>query len=229
MTELTVLMPCLNEEESVVFCVKEARAYLESRNIRGQVLIADNGSTDGSLRLAQEAGADVVQVAQKGYGNAILGGIRAAKGHFVILSDCDGSYDLSDLDAMIEKLRSGCHLVVGNRFQGGIAPGAMPLVHRYFGVHLLSFLGRLRFRVDVGDFHCGLRGFSREAATELPLSCGGMEFATELIGRFADKNLTVCQVPAALRKDLRNRPSHLRTFSDGLRHLKLILFWNRQR
>lgn len=225
MTELTILMPCLNEAESVEFCVKEALGFLESRGVQGQVLICDNGSADGSRELALRAGAEVVTEPQTGYGCAIRRGIRAAKGKYIILSDCDGSYDLSNLDAMLSSLRRGCQLVVGNRFLGGIAPGAMPRSHRYFGVPLLSFLGRLRFGVKLGDFHCGLRGFSREAALGLPLSCQGMEFATELIGRFAQAGLQVEEVPAMLRKALRSRPSHLRTIPDGLRHLKLLLFW----
>ena len=224
MTELTILMPCLNEAESVEFCVKEALGFLESRGIQGQVLLCDNGSSDGSRELALRAGAEVVTEPQTGYGCAIRRGIRAARGKYIILSDCDGSYDLSNLDAMLSFLRRGCQLVVGNRFLGGIAPGAMPWSHRYFGVPLLSFLGRLRFGVKLGDFHCGLRGFSREAALSLPLSSRGMEFATELIGRFAQAGLQVEEVPAKLRKSLRSRPSHLRTIPDGLRHLKLLLF-----
>lgn len=229
MTELTILMPCLNEKESVVYCVRQAQGYLESRGTGGQVLIADNGSTDGSAELARQAGADVITESKPGYGNAILAGIRASKGKYIILSDCDGSYDLSDLDAIVEKLRSGCHLVVGNRFRGGIEPGAMPFAHRYLGVPVLSFLGRLRFRVEVKDFHCGLRGFSREAAMSLPLCCPGMEFATELIGRFAESGFRISQVPVRLQKDLRNRPSHLRTLPDGFRHLRLLLFWHKQK
>lgn len=225
MTELTILMPCLNEAESVEFCVKEATRYLEDRGIQGQVLICDNGSTDGSRELALRAGADVISESQTGYGCAIRRGIQATKGKYIILSDCDGSYDLSNLDSFVLALRSGSQLVVGNRFQGGIAPGAMPWSHRYLGVPALSFLGRLRFRVKLGDFHCGVRGFSREAALSLPLSSPGMEFATELIGRFADAGLRIEEVPVALRKSLRSRPSHLRTLPDGLRHLKLVLFW----
>lgn len=223
--ELTILMPCLNEEKSVSFCVREARQYLESRGFRGQILVADNGSTDRSRELARQAGAEVVTVAERGYGSAIRAGIRQAKGNYIILSDCDGSYDLSDLDAVVEHLRSGKQLVVGNRFRGGIAPGAMPWLHRYVGVPALSFLGKLRFRVDVEDFHCGLRGFCRETALSLPLRCDGMEFATELIGRFAEGGHSICQVPATLRRSLRQGPSHLRTIPDGWRHLKLLLLW----
>lgn len=225
MTELTILMPCLNEGESLAFCIREAKSYLASRGICGQVLIVDNGSADGSPQIALKEGADVVTECQTGYGNAIRRGIAAAKGKYILLSDCDGSYDLSNADAFVQALRGGCHLVIGNRFAGTIQPGAMPWSHRYIGVPLLSLLGRLRFGVDVKDFHCGLRGFSREAALVLPLSSCGMEFATELIGRFAQAGLQICQVPCDLRKALRSRPSHLRTLPDGLRHLKLLVFW----
>lgn len=228
MKELTILMPCLNERESIAFCIREAQSFLESRGIDGEVLIADNGSRDDSARLAQAAGARVVTVTAKGYGSAIRGGIRAAEGKYIILSDCDGSYCLEELDEMLCKLREGSHLVVGDRFRGGIQKGAMPFSHRYFGVPLLSFLGRLRFRVDVKDFHCGLRGFCRETAQNLHLTCSGMEFATELIGRFADAGCRISQVPVVLRRDLRGGPGHLRTIPDGFRHLKLLLFWNRR-
>lgn len=228
MTELTILMPCLNEAESLSFCIREAKSYLESRGIPGQVLIVDNGSTDSSRQIALEEGADLVIESQTGYGNAIRRGIMAAEGKYIILSDCDGSYELSNVDAFVQALRGGCHLVVGNRFAGTIQPGAMPWSHRYIGVPLLSLLGRLRFGVDVQDFHCGLRGFSREAALSLPLRSCGMEFAAELIGRFAQAGLQVSQVPCDLRKALRSRPSHLRTLPDGLRHLKLLVFWPRK-
>lgn len=223
--ELTILMPCLNEADSVTFCVEEAAAYLSSRGISGEVLLADNGSTDNSRHLAEAAGARVVTVAERGYGHAIRGGIRAAEGRYIILGDCDGSYDFSDLDAMLAELRQGSALVVGDRFSGGIAPGAMPFSHRYLGIPLLSWLGRLRFRTDIRDFHCGIRGFSREAALETELSGGGMEFATEIIGRFCDAGFPVTQVPVPLRRTLRRGNGHLRTVRDGLRHLLLILLW----
>lgn len=225
--ELTILMPCLNEAASVAVCVGEAAAYLQSRKIQGEVLVADNGSTDGSPELAAAAGARVITVAEKGYGNAIRGGIAAAEGRYVILGDCDGSYDFSALDPMLEKLHQGWHLVVGNRFAGHIAPGAMPFSHRYLGVPLLSWLGRCRFRVTISDFHCGLRGLSRTAALEAGLRCGGMEFATEMIGRFTDAGFSMTQLPVSLRKDLRQHPGHLRTIPDGMRHLLLILFWKK--
>jgi glycosyltransferase involved in cell wall biosynthesis len=223
--ELTILMPCLNEAATVADCVREATAYLNSRGITGEVLIADNGSTDNSRELAVASGARVTTVPEKGYGNALRGGISAAKGRYIIIGDCDGSYDFSDLDPILGRLRDGWDLVIGNRFSGGIAPGAMPVSHRYLGVPLLSWLGRLRFRVRISDFHCGLRGAARTATLEAGFQCSGMEFSTEMIGRFADAGFKICQVPVRLQKDLRQGPGHLRTIPDGIRHLKLILFW----
>ena len=226
--ELTILMPCLNESATVAGCVREAAAYLASREIAGEILVADNGSADNSRELAAAAGAQVITVPEKGYGNAIRGAIRVAKGRYIIIGDCDGSYDFSNLDPILEKLRQGWHLVIGDRFSGGIMPGAMPFSHRYFGVPLLSWLGRCRFKVEVSDFHCGLRGAVRTAALEAGLQCPGMEFATEMIGRFADARLRICQVPVQLRKDLRQGPGHLRALPDGFRHLMLILCWKRK-
>ena len=226
--ELTILMPCLNESATVDFCIQEAAAYLRSRGIMGEVLIADNGSSDNSRELASAAGARVITVPEKGYGNAIRKGISAAKGQYIIIGDCDGSYDFSALDPILIKLRDGWQLVVGDRFSGGIAPGAMPLSHRYFGVPLLSWLGRRWFHVELLDFHCGLRGICTEAALNVDFQCSGMEFATEMIGRFADAGFRITQVPVPLRRDLRRGPGHLRTIRDGLRHMMLLLFWKRK-
>ena len=223
--ELTILMPCLNESATVTGCVLEAMTYLRSHGIAGEVLIADNGSSDDSRDLAVSAGATVITVPEKGYGNAIRGGISVAKGRYIIIGDCDGSYDFSDLDPILDRLRDGWDLVIGNRFSGGIAPGAMPVSHRYLGVPFLSWLGRCRFGIDISDFHCGLRGMTRAAALDAGLQCSGMEFASEMIGRFADAGFKICQVPVRLRKDLRQGPGHLRAISDGIRHLKLILLW----
>lgn len=227
--ELTILMPCLNEAAAVAFCVREAAAYLRSREIMGEVLIADNGSSDRSRELAAAAGARVITVPEKGYGSALRGGIAAAKGQYIIIGDCDGSYGFSDLDPIVEKLRDGWQLVVGDRFSGGIAPGAMPFSHRYLGVPLLSWLGRKRYRVELSDFHCGLRGISKEAALTVEFQTTGMEFATEMIGRFADAGFRITQVPVGLRRDLRRGPGHLRTIPDGLRHILLLLFWKQPR
>lgn len=223
--EFTILMPCLNEEKTVAFCIEEAKRFISENGISSEILIADNGSTDSSPKIAAEHGARVVTVPEKGYGNALLGGIRAAKGKYIIMGDCDKSYDFYHLNGFVEKLREGFPLVMGNRFAGGIEEDAMPFSHKYFGVPLLSFLGRIRFKTDVYDFHCGIRGFDRESALALGLSCGGMEFATEIIAKFALSGAKITQIPVPLRKDGRNGKSHLRSIPDGLRHLKFILFY----
>src|SRR6185437_9540636 len=177
--ELTILMPCLDEAETVATCVRKARQFLERYGVRGEVLVADNGSSDGSPQLASAAGARVVRVAEKGYGSALMGGIRAAAGRFIIMADADDSYDFARLDGLLETLRAGAALVVGNRFRGGIKAGAMPWLHRIIGNPLLSFAGQLLFSADISDFHCGLRGFDRAAILQLGLASPGMEFASE--------------------------------------------------
>lgn len=219
--ELTILMPCLNEQQTVAQCVRQARQFLAESGIRGEVLVADNGSSDNSALLAQKAGARVVSVEKRGYGNALIGGIKAAYGKYIIMGDCDMSYDFLHLGSFVEKLRAGYPLVMGCRMDN-IAPGAMPFSHRYIGVPVLSFLGRLRFHTTVRDFHCGLRGFDREKALALGLSCGGMEFATEIIGRFALSGAAIAEIPVTLNPDGRSGKSHLRTFRDGLRHIRYI-------
>lgn len=221
--ELTILMPCLNEQQTVAQCVRQARQFLEESGVCGEVLVADNGSADNSAVLAKEAGARVVNIAERGYGNALIGGIKAAHGKYIIMGDCDMSYDFLHLGGFIEKLREGYPLVMGCRMDN-IAKGAMPFSHRYIGVPVLSFLGRLRFHTKVRDFHCGLRGFDREKALSLGLSCGGMEFATEIIGRFALSGAAIAEIPVTLSPDGRSGRSHLRTFRDGLRHIRYIFF-----
>lgn len=221
--ELTILMPCLNEENSLAFCIKECQNCIKKNCISAEILIADNGSLDNSRRIAKECGVRVVQVPKAGYGNAVRGGIRAAHGRYIIMGDCDGSYDFSESLLLLEKLRDGFGLVVGNRYLGGIEKGAMPFLHRFVGVPFLSMLGRWRYKVKIGDFHCGLRGFDRKTAQRLGLKCEGMEFATELIGRFAQAGESICEVPVSLRRDMRGGRSHLRTVPDGFRHLRLIL------
>ncbi len=221
--ELTILMPCLNEAETVATCVRKARGFLERKGIDGEVLVADNGSTDGSPELALKAGARVVPVARKGYGSALLGGINAACGRFVIMADADDSYDFSRLDAFVDGLRAGNTMVIGHRFRGGIRRGAMPFLHRYLGNPVLSFAGRLLFSSPIGDFHCGLRGVDRAAALQLGLHAPGMEFASEMIVKATLAGWRIAEVPTVLSPDGRSRAPHLRSWRDGWRHLRFLL------
>jgi len=224
--ELTVVMPCLNEAETVATCVRKAIGFLAESGITGEVLIADNGSTDGSQRLAEAEGARVVDVTEKGYGNALMGGIVAAKGKYIIMGDADDSYDFTNLMPFVEELRKGADLVMGNRFKGGIAPGAMPPLHKYLGNPVLSFVGRLFFRSHIGDFHCGLRGFSRDAVMSLNLQATGMEFASEMVVKATLAKQHITEVPTTLAKDGRTRPPHLHTWRDGWRHLRFLLLFS---
>jgi glycosyltransferase involved in cell wall biosynthesis len=221
--ELTILMPCLNEALTVETCVRKARAYLEKRSIAGEVLVADNGSTDGSQSLAFAAGARIVEVANKGYGAALIGGIEAANGRYVIMADADDSYDFTDLDGFVDRLRRGFKLVIGNRFKGSIKPGAMPLLNRYLGNPVLSLIGRTLFASPVGDFHCGLRGFERQAILGLNLRAPGMEFASEMVVKASLASLQIAEVPTTLSPDGRQRAPHLRPWRDGWRHLRFML------
>lgn len=221
--ELTILMPCLNEALTVGACVRQARAFLATSGIAGEVVVADNGSTDGSRELAQAEGARVVPVAERGYGAALRTGIEAAQGRFVIMGDSDCSYDFSRLESFVAALRSGQQLVMGNRFAGGIAPGAMPKLHRYLGNPVLSFVGRLFFKSPVRDFHCGLRGFERDAMLRLGLQSPGMEFASEMVVKATLHGLRIAEVPTTLSPDGRDRPPHLRSWRDGWRHLRFLL------
>jgi glycosyltransferase involved in cell wall biosynthesis len=220
--ELTILMPCLNEALTVGTCVRKAQGFLQQSGISGEILVADNGSTDGSQQLAAAAGARVVTIDRKGYGAALIGGIQAANGRYVIMGDADDSYDFTDLGEFLHQLRAGYDLVVGNRFLGGIRPGAMPLLNRYLGNPLLSFIGRTLFSSPVGDFHCGIRGFRREAALALDLRATGMEFASEMIVKASLAKLPITEVPTTLRPDGRDRPPHLRPWRDGWRHLRFM-------
>lgn len=221
--EFTILMPCLNEAETVATCVEKAQGFFNRAGIQGEVVVADNGSTDGSQALATSAGARIVEVAARGYGSAIIGGVHAALGRYVIMADADDSYDFGQLDSFVERLRRGDKLVMGNRFAGGIKPGAMPPLHRYLGNPVLSFIGRLLFRSPIGDFHCGLRGFDREAIRKLNLSSPGMEFASEMIVKATLAGLTISDVPTILSPDGRTRAPHLRSWRDGWRHLRFLL------
>jgi glycosyltransferase involved in cell wall biosynthesis len=224
--ELTILMPCLDEAETIGRCVGKARAFLAQSGVAGEVLIADNGSTDGSQAIAESLGARVVPIASRGYGNALIGGIRAARGRFVIMGDSDNSYDFSALGGFVEKLREGYQLVMGNRFLGGILPGAMPPLHRYLGNPVLTTIGRLFFRSPCGDFHCGLRGFDRDAILALDLQAPGMEFASEMVVKATTCKLRITEVPTTLAPDGRSRPPHLRSWRDGWRHLRFLLLFS---
>src|SRR6202050_4895071 len=223
---LTVVMPCLNEAETVATCVRKAIGFLASSGISGEVLVADNGSTDGSQALATEAGARVVPVSEKGYGNALMGGIIAARGKYIIMGDADDSYDFTNLMPFVAELRNGADLGMRNRFAGGIAPGAMPPLHRYLGNPVLSFVGRLFFRSKIGDFHCGLRGFNRDSVRALNLQATGMEFASEMVVKAALAGQHVTEVPTTLAQDRRSSPPHLHTWRDGWRHLRFLLLFS---
>jgi glycosyltransferase involved in cell wall biosynthesis len=224
--DLTILMPCLDEAETLARCITKARAFLIRSGIVGEVLIADNGSTDGSQQIAEMLGARVVPVAAKGYGSALLGGIRAARARYVIMGDSDDSYDFSRLDGFVEKLRAGYQLVMGNRFLGGIEPGAMPPLHRYLGNPVLTAVGRVFFRSPCGDFHCGLRGFDRDAILALDLQAPGMEFASEMVVKATIHRLRITEVPTTLSPDGRSRPPHLNSWRDGWRHLRFLLLFS---
>lgn len=221
--ELTILMPCLNEAETLGVCIAKAMGYLARSGVAGEVLIADNGSTDGSQAIAEAGGARVVAVPERGYGAALIAGIRAARGRFVIMGDSDDSYDFTALDPFVAQLRAGNQLVMGNRFRGGIAPGAMPPLHRYLGNPVLSTVGRVFFGAPVGDFHCGLRGFERAAMLDLDLRAPGMEFASEMVVKATMQDLRIAEVPTTLSPDGRSRPPHLRSWRDGWRHLQFLL------
>ncbi len=219
-------MPCLNEILTIRDCIEEAIRAMKNAGICGEVVIADNGSTDGSQELAASLGARVVDVAQRGYGSALRGGIAASRGEFVVMGDCDGSYDFGHAPRIVEKLQEGYDLVMGNRFLGGIQPGAMPWKHRYIGNPVLSGIGRLLFRCPAGDFHCGLRGFRRDMYDQLGLNTTGMEFASEMVIKAQLGGFKIAEVPTVLRPDGRDRPPHLRSFRDGWRHLRFMLLFS---
>jgi glycosyltransferase involved in cell wall biosynthesis len=224
--ELSIVMPCLNEAETLEICVRKARSYLEDRGIKGEVIIADNGSSDGSQDLATRCGARVVHVASRGYGAALLGGIQAARGKFIIMGDADDSYDFTALDPFMKELHAGYDLVMGNRFRGGIEPNAMPALHRYLGNPVLTSIGRILFGSPSGDFHCGLRGFRRDPVLALALTSSGMEFASEMVVKATLRNLRIAEVPTTLSPDGRSRPPHLRSWRDGWRHLRFLLLFS---
>jgi glycosyltransferase involved in cell wall biosynthesis len=226
LVEVSIVMPCLNEAETLEICIKKAQNYLSQSEISGEVIIADNGSTDGSCEIAQRMGARVIHVKEKGYGSALRGGILAAEGQYIIMGDADDSYDFTNLNLFIEKLRLGYDLVMGNRFKGGIKPGAMPPLHKYLGNPVLTTIGRILFPSPCGDFHCGLRGFRKSAIEALNLRTTGMEFASEMVVKATLYNMKVTEVPTTLSPDGRSRPPHLRSWRDGWRHLRFLLLYS---
>lgn len=224
--ELSVVMPCLNEAETLEVCIRKAQGFMDIHRVSGEIVVVDNGSTDGSQALAQRSGARVVEVLEKGYGAALIGGIAAAEGTYVIMGDADDSYDFSNLGGYLERLRGGDDLVMGNRFAGEYVRGAMPALHRYVGNPVLSSIGRLFFKTPVRDFHCGLRGFRRESIERLDLQTSGMEFASEMVVKSTLQGLRISEVPITLYPDGRTRAPHLRTWRDGWRHLRFLLLFS---
>ena len=224
--EVSVVMPCLNEAETLATCIEKAQRCLRELGISGELVVADNGSTDGSIEIASRLGARVVGVPEKGYGSALMGGILAARGTYVIMGDADDSYDFAHLGPFVDSLRRGNELVMGNRFRGGIRKHAMPPLHRYLGNPVLSAVGRLFFRSPCGDFHCGLRGFQRAAILRLDLRTTGMEFASEMVVKATLHGLRITEVPTVLSPAGRSRPPHLRSFRDGWRHLRFLLLYS---
>jgi glycosyltransferase involved in cell wall biosynthesis len=224
--ELSIIMPCLNEARTLATCIRKAQRFLERTGISGEIVIGDNGSTDGSQQIARELGARVVDVPTRGYGAALCGAIAAANGRYCIMADSDDSYDFANLDNFVAKLRAGCDIVIGNRFQGGINRGAMPWKNRYIGTPILSAVGRTLFRADVGDFNCGMRGLSKSAFERMDLRTTGMEFASEMVVKASLFGMSVGEVPTTLSPDGRNRPPHLRPWRDGWRHLRFLLMYS---
>jgi glycosyltransferase involved in cell wall biosynthesis len=224
--ELSVVMPCLNEAETLAICIQQAKAALARASIVGEVIVADNGSSDGSQEIAKQAGARVIAVEAKGYGSALRGGIAAARGRFIIMADSDNSYDFGDIPLFVEKLRAGADLVMGNRFLGGIKPRAMPFLHRYLGNPVLTTIGQMFFHAPCGDFHCGMRGFRKSAYEQMRLRTAGMEFASEMVVKATLLKMKITEVPTTLSPDGRSRPPHLRTWHDGWRHLRFLLLYS---
>jgi glycosyltransferase involved in cell wall biosynthesis len=221
--ELSIVLPCLNEAETLEVCLRKARKSLDDLGVAGEIIVADNGSTDGSQEIARSCGARVVDVPRRGYGAALAAGFAAAEGTYVLMADADDSYALDDIGGFLQSLRDGNELVMGNRFQGGIEKGAMPFLHRWLGNPLLSRVGRLFFRIPVGDFHCGIRAFRRDRILALGLRTSGMEFASEMVVRASLAHVRMAEVPTTLRPDGRSRAPHLRTWRDGWRHLRFLL------
>ncbi len=224
--EVSIIMPCLNEAETLETCIKKAQCFITENDLAGEVIIADNGSDDGSQEIARRLNARVVNIPTKGYGSALKGGIEAAKGKYIIMGDADDSYDFSNLNPFVRKLRNGYDLVMGNRFRGGIESGAMPFLHRYLGNPVLTGIGKLLFGSPCDDFHCGLRGFRKDAITNLDLQTTGMEFASEMVVKATLYKMQITEVPTTLSPDGRSRPPHLNTWRDGWRHLRFLLMYS---
>jgi len=224
--QLTILMPCLNEAETLALCINKANDWISNSGIQAEVVVADNGSTDGSQAIAESLGARVVPVLQRGYGSALFHGCMAARGEWIIMGDSDDSYDFSNLDPFVQKLREGFDLVMGNRFLGGIAPGAMPWKNRYIGNPILTWVGRVLFKCPAKDFHCGLRGFRKDAFLRMDLRTTGMEFASEMVIKANLFGMRIAEVPTTLSKDGRSRPPHLLPWRDGWRHLRFMLLFS---
>ena len=224
--EISVVMPCLNEAETLERCIIKAKKFIQVHNLAGEVIIGDNGSTDGSQQIAIRNGAKVINVPTKGYGSALIGGIMAAEGKYIVMGDSDDSYDFSNLMPYLTEIRNGNDMVMGNRFRGGIAKGAMPFLHKWLGNPVLSFIGRLFFNSKIGDFHCGLRCFTKAAFLKMDLQTTGMEFATEMIVKAELLGMKIAEVPTTLAKDGRSRPPHLRTWRDGWRHLRFMMLYS---
>jgi glycosyltransferase involved in cell wall biosynthesis len=224
--EVSIVMPCLNEAETLEPCIRKAQQAIHRHGLNAEIIVADNGSTDGSQEVAEQLGARVVPIGEKGYGSALRGGILAARGRYIIMGDSDDSYDFSSIYPFVEKLRAGHDLVMGNRFRGGIRPGAMPWKHRWIGNPVLTGIGRLFFHCPAGDFHCGLRAFSKTAFERMELQTTGMEFASEMVIKSTLKGLAITEVPTVLHPDGRSRPPHLRSWRDGWRHLRFMLLFS---
>jgi len=224
--EISIVMPCLNEVETLATCIEKARRAIETEGFAAEIIVADNGSTDGSQDLARELDVRVVEVARKGYGSALIGGIDAARGKYVIMGDADDSYDFSAIKPLVDRLREGYDLVMGNRFAGGIEPGAMVWSHRWVGNPMLTAISRLFFHTPVGDMHCGLRGFRKDAYERLHLQATGMEFASEMVIKASLQRMRITEVAVTLSPDGRSRPPHLRTWRDGWRHLRFMLLFS---
>ena len=220
--KLTILLPVLNEEQTLAICIEKAKKFITKNEINAEILISDNNSTDNSCEIAKEMGARIIHVKELGYGNTLIKGIQEAKGKYIVMADADDSYDLEHLEPFVAKLEDGYDLVIGNRFKGGIEKGAMPFLHK-IGVPILSLIGRIVCHSKIGDFHCGLRAFNKNSIMKLNLECPGMEFSSEMIVKAEKQGLKIIEIPTTLKKDGRNRKPHLKTFSDGWKHLKFLI------